>query len=85
MEFQDTGGGMPAGVRSRIFDPFFTTKQVGRGTGQGLTIAYNIVVNRHGGRLQVESEPGSGALFRVMLPVENHQKEEFFGIEGSLA
>ncbi|MDD2236890.1 MAG: PAS domain S-box protein [Kiritimatiellae bacterium] len=85
IEFQDTGGGMSAGVKSRIFDPFFTTKEVGRGTGQGLTIVYNIVVNRHGGRLWVESEPGSGALFRVLLPVENQQKEEPFGIEGGLA
>jgi PAS domain S-box-containing protein len=65
----DTGGGIPAEVAERIFDPFFTTKDVGRGTGQGLAIARTIVVERHGGTLTFDSEPGRGTTFHVRLPV----------------
>ncbi len=66
---RDSGVGMDATVRERIFDHFFTTKEVGRGTGQGLSIAYDIVVNKHGGRLLCESEPGQGTCFIVALPM----------------
>ena len=55
----DTGGGIPRDVAERIFDPFFTTKDVGRGTGQGLAIARTIVVERHGGTLTFDSDPGA--------------------------
>ncbi|MBI1752592.1 MAG: HAMP domain-containing protein [Acidobacteria bacterium] len=65
---QDSGTGIPEGIRSRIFDPFFTTKPVGKGTGQGLAIAYAIVVNQHGGTITVRSEVGKGSLFIVRLP-----------------
>jgi PAS domain S-box-containing protein len=65
----DTGGGVPAEVAGRIFDPFFTTKEVGRGTGQGLAIARTIVVERHGGTLAFDSDPGRGTTFHVRLPV----------------
>lgn len=65
----DTGGGIPPAVASRIFDPFFTTKPVGKGTGQGLTIAHDIIVNKHGGTIAVESEPGQGTSFIIRLPV----------------
>lgn len=64
----DTGGGVPATIRDRIFDPFFTTKEPGRGTGQGLAIAHNIVVERHGGRLDLEVDEGTGSTFRIFLP-----------------
>lgn len=64
----DTGGGVPAELQDRIFDPFFTTKEPGRGTGQGLAIARNIVVDRHGGRLDLSVEPGAGSTFTVWLP-----------------
>ena len=67
---RDDGTGIAPDVLPRIFDPFFTTKEVGRGTGQGLAIARDLVVNKHGGRLEVDSEPGRGTLFTVHLPVE---------------
>ena len=55
---------------TKIFNPFFTTKEVGKGTGQGLSISYDIVVKKHGGTLTVESEPGKGTTFIVELPME---------------
>lgn len=64
----DTGGGIPPEIADRIFDPFFTTKEVGRGTGQGLSIAHNIIVNKHGGQLTFTTEAGTGTTFVVRLP-----------------
>ncbi|QEH34962.1 Sensor protein FixL [Aquisphaera giovannonii] len=69
LEVADDGCGMTAEVQSRIFDPFFTTKPVGQGTGLGLAISHGIVAD-HGGRIEVESTPGRGTRFRVILPVE---------------
>ena len=66
----DTGAGIPDKIRNRIFDPFFTTKQVGKGTGQGLAIAHNIIVEQHGGRIEVESEEGKGTTFILRLPLQ---------------
>lgn len=66
----DDGTGMPPEVRERIFDPFFTTKEVGKGTGQGLSMAYATIVQKHGGTIRVESEVGSGATFVIRLPLE---------------
>ena len=65
----DTGTGIPESVRARIFDPFFTTKEVGKGTGQGLAIVYSAVVDKHSGRLDVESEIGKGTTFTIRLPL----------------
>ncbi|MEO7270775.1 MAG: ATP-binding protein [Vicinamibacterales bacterium] len=65
----DTGGGIPAHVADRIFDPFFTTKEVGRGTGQGLSIARQVIVDRHQGDLRFETTPGVGTTFVIRLPV----------------
>ena len=64
----DDGPGMPDDVRRKIFDPFFTTKPVGKGTGQGLSMAYAIVVQKHGGTLTVSSTPGLGSTFTIDLP-----------------
>ena len=68
ISIRDTGTGIPARDQARIFDPFFTTKDVGAGTGLGLATSYNIV-RRHGGRIDVTSEPGEGATFKVWLPL----------------
>ena len=52
----------------RIFDPFFTTKDIGKGTGMGLSISFKII-EQHGGKILVDSEPGSGTVFSILLPV----------------
>jgi two-component system NtrC family sensor kinase len=68
LSFKDTGPGIPASNLGRLFDPFFTTKPVGKGTGLGLSICYGIV-KRMGGRIDVESQVGSGTTFHVVLPL----------------
>jgi signal transduction histidine kinase len=70
MRVGDTGTGIPEAVRSRIFTPFFTTKEVGRGTGQGLAIAHTVVVKKHGGTLDFETEEGKGTTFIIRLPID---------------
>lgn len=65
----DTGTGMTEAVRKRVFDQFFTTKQVGKGTGQGLSIAYRIITRKHKGRISVKSTSGTGSTFEIRLPV----------------
>lgn len=68
LQFSDTGKGMTPDVMAQIFNPFFTTKPVGVGTGLGLSIAYKIITDRHKGRIEVESTPGAGSTFTVILP-----------------
>jgi PAS domain S-box-containing protein len=70
VQIQDTGGGIPEKVRSRIFDPFFTTKEIGKGTGQGLAIARSVVVDKHQGTIDFETEDGRGTTFIIRLPCE---------------
>ncbi|HEB79961.1 MAG TPA: histidine kinase, partial [Rhodospirillales bacterium] len=65
----DTGGGIPDEIGEHVFDPFFTTKEVGKGTGQGLSICRDVVVEKHAGRIFFESVPGKGTAFVVRLPV----------------
>ncbi len=67
-EVEDDGPGITPEIQGKIFDPFFTTKPVGEGTGLGLNISYDIVVNKHKGMLSVSSEPGMGSVFTVCLP-----------------
>jgi two-component system NtrC family sensor kinase len=71
LRVSDTGTGIPEEIRERIFDPFFTTKQVGKGSGQGLSIAHHTVVARHGGSITFETQPGTGTTFIVRLPVRD--------------
>ena len=68
IKVEDNGKGIPEEDIPKLFDPFFTTKDVGRGTGLGLSVSYGIV-ERHGGRIEVESEVGKGSAFTVVLPV----------------
>ena len=73
-EIEDNGIGMSEETRHRIFDPFFTTKPVGKGTGLGLSISYDIIVKKHGGRMDVRSEPGKGSCFRIWLPLGSTER-----------
>ena len=70
----DTGSGIPESIKKRVFDPFFTTKGVGKGTGQGLYLAHNIIVNKHGGHISLESETGQGTTFIIELPISGEEK-----------
>jgi signal transduction histidine kinase len=67
VEVEDTGKGILPEHMDKIFDPFFTTKPVGTGTGLGLSLSYGIV-QKHGGRIEVKSQPGKGSVFRVVVP-----------------
>jgi PAS domain S-box-containing protein len=75
VEISDSGAGMPAHVQQRIFEPFFTTKEVGKGTGQGLAIAHNVIVDKHGGTIKVASAPGKGTTFTIRLPIGGMKSE----------
>jgi PAS domain S-box-containing protein len=66
----DSGMGIPEAIRNRIFDPFFTTKPVGKGTGQGLALAYNIIVRQHGGTIDYESRESIGTTFVIRMPLK---------------
>ncbi|MFC3380182.1 ATP-binding protein [Rugamonas sp. CCM 8940] len=72
IEVEDNGSGISPEALSRIFDPFFTTKAVGKGTGLGLSLAYGIV-QKHAGRIEVDTELGRGTRFRVLLPVRHSE------------
>lgn len=67
---EDSGAGIPKDIVDRVFEPFFTTKPVGAGTGQGLAIAHNVIVEKHGGTLAVDSEPDTGTTFTIRLPAD---------------
>jgi PAS domain S-box-containing protein len=75
IEISDNGTGIPEEIRSKIFDPFFTTKTVGKGSGQGLAIARSVVVDKHGGTIEVESALGEGTTFRIRLPLADPEAE----------
>ncbi len=70
----DTGGGIPPHVQSKMFDPFFTTKDVGKGTGQGLSLIHSIVVKKHGGTITFDTSEGVGTTFYVRWPIMAEQE-----------
>ncbi len=78
IQVQDNGPGIPEKVRHRIFEPFFTTKPVGKGTGQGLNLSRNIIVNKHGGELSFKSTDGGGTTFVIRLPIGEQQEQEAY-------
>jgi len=73
IELEDTGQGIAEEHLNRIFEPFFTTKPVGKGTGLGLSLSFNIV-EKHNGRIDVQSTPGHGTCFRITLPVSQPEQ-----------
>ncbi len=80
----DNGPGMPAAVRSRLFEPFFTTKPVGKGTGLGLSISYQIITERHGGKLDCDSTPGAGTKFTLEIPIRQSQAASSSAARGGM-
>ncbi len=75
IKIKDTGMGIPEDIRARIFEPFFTTKAVGSGTGLGLSVSYGII-HAHKGSISVDSEPGKGSEFTIILPIQKDQDTE---------
>lgn len=76
VEVQDDGCGIPEAIRERVFEPFFTTKVIGRGTGQGLALVRNVIVEAHRGAVEVESEEGRGTCIRLRLPIDRTDRTE---------
>ena len=83
IDIADTGSGIPESIRHRIFDPFFTTKAVGKGSGQGLAIARDIVVTKHHGSLTFETEVGKGTTFTIRLPIDGAPSASNTAVSGS--
>ena len=77
VEIQDDGGGIPTSALPKIFDPFFTTKPIGEGTGMGLSISYKII-EAHGGKILVDTEPGIGTTFSILLPISQVRQTPAF-------
>jgi PAS domain S-box-containing protein len=76
VRIRDNGCGIPDENLSKLYDPFFTTKEVGRGTGQGLSIAHNIVVDKHGGDIRAQSRVGAGTEFMIRIPIDTRAADE---------
>ncbi len=88
LRISDTGTGIPREIADRVFEPFFTTKEVGKGTGQGLHIAHNVIVKKHGGTIHFETEEGKGTTFVIRLPLARPSQTasaQPAGVEGALA
>lgn len=69
IRISDTGTGIPKEIRDKVFDPFFTTKEVGKGSGQGLAISHSVIVNKHGGSIEFETEINHGTTMIIRLPI----------------
>lgn len=78
LSIRDNGVGMSQDTVEHIFEPFFTTKPIGLGTGLGLGIAYDIIYNKHHGQILVNSEPGEGTEFIIVLPIQGVEQAEGF-------
>jgi PAS domain S-box-containing protein len=72
ISIHDNGAGMSEATKSKVFEPFFTTKDVGKGTGQGLSIAYNVIAKLHNGSIDIDSKLGIGTTFTLSMPRENN-------------
>jgi two-component system, NtrC family, sensor kinase len=72
IRFADSGTGIPEAIQPQIFDPFFTTKEVGKGTGMGMSISYQIVTEKHGGEISCRSTPQQGTEFVIQIPIHRH-------------
>ena len=77
----DNGPGIPKTIQHRIFDPFFTTKPVGKGTGLGMSISYQIITEKHNGMLTCISEPGQGTEFIIQIPTTQVAREKTVELE----
>ncbi|MFZ7121986.1 MAG: response regulator [Eubacteriaceae bacterium] len=75
LKISDNGNGIPEKIMTKIFDPFFTTKEVGSGTGLGLSISYDIIHHKHHGKIFATSNPDSGTVFEIHLPLINKNTE----------
>jgi two-component system, NtrC family, sensor kinase len=75
IQITDNGMGIPKEVQKRIFDPFFTTKAIGQGTGMGLPISYQVIVDRHQGKLSFTSSSNEGTIFKIQLPVKQSPRK----------
>ncbi len=84
LQVSDNGCGIPSDIIDNIFDPFFTTKPVGKGTGQGLSIVRNIIVQKHQGSVNVESKHGEGTTFTIRIPMEGVPMEGILQETGEL-
>lgn len=71
----DNGPGIPKNIQEKIFDPFFTTKPVGKGTGMGMSISYQIIVKKHSGTLDCFSNPETGTEFAIQIPIQQHRSD----------
>jgi PAS domain S-box-containing protein len=76
IKIKDDGAGIPKNIQDKVFEPFFTTKKVGEGTGQGLSMVYSVIVDKHNGLLELDSEEGEGTCFILKLPLTNPDGDE---------
>jgi signal transduction histidine kinase len=75
IHISDTGAGIPQEIRHKIFDLFFTTKDPGKGTGQGLAISHSVIVEKHNGTIELESQQGKGTTFIISLPLSSESEQ----------
>ncbi|MEB3214342.1 MAG: ATP-binding protein [Leptolyngbyaceae bacterium] len=78
----DNGLGMPASVKEKIFEPFFTTKEVGKGTGMGMSISYQVITEKHNGTIECYSKPNEGTEFIIHIPIQQHSSNS---VQGQIA